>query len=68
MKQIICEMCDGTEFKKENGEFVCCGCGTHYSVEEAKKLMVEIGNDVVGNSSNGNQVENLLNLARSSFE
>ena len=41
MKKIICEMCDGSEFLKEDGMFVCQGCGMKYSVEEAKKMMVE---------------------------
>ena len=43
MKKIICEMCEGTEFVKENGMFVCQECGMKYSVEEAKKLMREVG-------------------------
>lgn len=42
MKQIVCEMCGSTELKKEDGEYICQACGTKYSVEEAKKLMVEI--------------------------
>ena len=41
MKQIVCEMCEGTDFVKDEGVFVCQSCGTKYSVEEAKKLMVE---------------------------
>ena len=43
MKKIVCEMCEGTEFVKENGAFVCQECGMKYSVEEAKKLMREVG-------------------------
>lgn len=46
MKKIICEMCEGTEFVKENGTFVCQECGMKYSVEEAKKLMREVGGNV----------------------
>ena len=41
MKQMKCEMCESTELMKEDGFFVCQGCGCKYSVEEAKKLMVE---------------------------
>lgn len=39
MKRIVCEMCEGTEFVKENGFFVCQMCGTKYSLDEAKKMM-----------------------------
>ena len=41
MKKIVCEMCEGSEFLKQDGMFVCQGCGMKYSVEEAKKIMVE---------------------------
>ena len=41
MKKIICEMCDSSEFLKQDGMFVCQGCGMKYSAEEAKKMMVE---------------------------
>ena len=42
MKKIVCEMCEGTEFAKVDGMFVCQNCGTKYSPEEAKSLMVEV--------------------------
>lgn len=41
MNAIICEMCNGNDFVKQDGMFVCQSCGTKYTVEEAKKLMVE---------------------------
>ena len=41
MKRLICEMCGGSELVKQEGVFVCQNCGTKYSVEEAKKMMVE---------------------------
>ena len=41
MKQLTCEMCGSTDMLKEDGVFVCQSCGTKYSVEEAKKLMIE---------------------------
>lgn len=37
MKQLICEMCGGSDLIKQEGVFVCQSCGTKYSVEEAKK-------------------------------
>ena len=50
MKRIACEMCGGTDLIKENGVFVCQSCGTKYSVEEAKKLMIEGTVDVSGST------------------
>ena len=41
MKQLTCEMCGSTDLMKQDGVFVCQTCGTKYSVEEAKKMMVE---------------------------
>ncbi len=41
MKQLTCEMCGSTDMVKQDGMFVCQSCGTKYSVEEAKKMMVE---------------------------
>lgn len=34
-------MCGSTDMLKQDGVFVCQNCGTKYSVEEAKKLMIE---------------------------
>lgn len=41
MKRLTCELCGSNEFVKEDGLFVCQACGTKYSTEEAKKLMIE---------------------------
>ena len=48
MKQLTCEMCGSTELVKDGGFFVCQTCGTKYSVEEAKKMMIEGTVDVQG--------------------
>lgn len=66
MKQLICEMCGSTELLKQEGVFVCQTCGTKYTVEEAKKMMVEVAGSVA--VKNAAQLENLLNLAHSSFD
>lgn len=34
-------MCGNTDLLKNDGVFICQSCGTKYSVEEAKKMMVE---------------------------
>lgn len=41
MKRLTCEMCGSTDLVKQEGVFVCQSCGCKYSVEEAKKMMVE---------------------------
>lgn len=41
MKQLVCEMCGSTDIIKEEGVFICQYCGCKYSVEEARKMMVE---------------------------
>lgn len=66
MKQLVCEMCGSADLMKQNGVFVCQTCGTKYSVEEAKKMMVEVTGTV--RVTNAAQLENLINLAKSSIE
>jgi hypothetical protein len=41
MKKLVCEMCGGADLVKQDGVFVCQNCGTKYSVEEARKMMME---------------------------
>ena len=42
MKAMVCEMCGSQDLVKQDGMFVCQNCGTKYSVEEAKKLLLEL--------------------------
>lgn len=66
MKQLTCEMCGGTDLIKQDGVFVCQSCGTKYSVEEAKKMMVEGTVEVTGTVKVDNSaiVDNLYIAAR----
>lgn len=67
VKTLVCEMCDSTDLVKQDGVFVCQKCGTKYSVEEAKKMMVERKVDVSGSTvkvDNTVKVSNLYTLAR----
>ena len=48
MKQLTCEMCGSVDLVKDGGYFVCQFCKTKYSVEEAKKMMIEGTVDVQG--------------------
>ncbi len=67
MKQLICEMCGGTDLVKQDGTFVCQTCGAKYSVEEAKKMMIEGTVDVSGSTVKidySTELQNLYELAR----
>lgn len=67
MKRLTCEMCGSTDLIKQNGVFVCQSCGCKYSVEEARKLMIEGKVDVSGSTvkiDKTNEIENLLIVAR----
>ena len=44
MKAIVCEMCNSRDLIKQDGLYVCQSCGTKYTVEEAKKLFVNVEN------------------------
>lgn len=45
MKKMICELCEGSQFVKENDLFVCQSCGTGYTLEAARALMREISDE-----------------------
>ena len=60
MKAIVCEMCNSNDLVKQDGLFICQNCGTKYSVEEARKLLVE-GIVIIDNSE---ELDNLYQLAR----
>lgn len=66
MKALTCEMCGSTNLIKEGGVFVCQSCGTKYSVEEAKKMMVEGTVDVKGTVKvdTSDELKNLYEVAR----
>lgn len=70
MKQLTCEMCGSTDLMKQDGVFVCQTCGCKYSVEEAKKMMVEGTIDVQGTVKVDNSafVEKYLQNARRARE
>ncbi len=71
MKQLICEMCGSTDLIKQDGVFVCQNCNTKYSVEEAKKMMIEGNVDVSGSTVKidvSEKLENLYQLARRAKE
>lgn len=63
-------MCGSTDLIKQDGVFVCQTCGCKYSVEEAKKMMIEGTVDVSGSTvrlDNTSNIENYLKLAENAF-
>lgn len=66
MKALTCEMCGSTNLIKQDGVFVCQSCGTKYSIEEAKKMMVEGTVDVKGTVKVdvSDELKNLYEVAR----
>ncbi len=66
MNALVCEMCGSQDLVKQNGLYVCQHCGTKYTVEEAKKLMIEGTVDIKGTVKvdNSKDIENLYQVAR----
>lgn len=64
MKQLTCEMCGGNDLVKQDGVFVCQHCGTKYSVEEAKKLMIEGPVEIKGDVKVSGVAANLTKAKR----
>ena len=66
MKALQCEMCGSQDLVKDGGVFICQSCGTKYTVEEAKKMMVEGTVDVKGTVKvdTSDELKNLYEIAR----
>lgn len=66
MKRLTCEMCNSIDIVKQEGMYVCQSCGTKYSVEDAKKMMIEGTVDVQGTVKvdSSDELKNLYQLAR----
>lgn len=48
MKALVCEMCASPNLIKKDGMYVCKNCGTRYTVEEAKRMMIDGTVDIQG--------------------
>lgn len=67
MKAIKCELCGGNELIKQDDYFVCQFCGTKYTVEQARKMMIEGLVDVSGSTvkvDNSSFVQKYIENAR----
>lgn len=69
MSKLVCEMCNSNEVVKQDEYFVCQSCGTKYSVEEARRMMIEGVVDVQGTVKvdNSSFVEKYLANARRAY-
>lgn len=69
MKPLTCEMCGSTDLMKQDGAFVCQYCGMKYSVEEAKKMMIEGTVDVQGTVKvdDSSKIENYYIIAENAY-
>lgn len=70
MKAIKCELCGSNDIIKQEGYFVCQYCGTKYSVEEAKKMIIEGTIEVTGEVkiNESSKYENYKKLASRAFK
>ena len=70
MQKLTCEMCGSSDLIKQDGVFVCQSCGVKYTLEEARKMMIEGTVEVKGTVriDNSNTVENYLINARKAKE
>lgn len=63
---MVCELCGSNSFTKEENFFKCDHCNTKYSLEEAKKIMIEgVVKVQIDDSTN---ISNYRKLAKQSFE
>jgi len=70
MKKLTCEMCGSTDLLKQDGVFVCQTCGCKYSVEEARKMMVEGVVEVSGTVKvdDTDKIDGYLELSKNAYE
>lgn len=50
MKALTCDMCGSNDVLKQDGLFICQVCGTKYSVDEARRMMIEGTVDISGST------------------
>lgn len=67
MKTIVCEVCGNSNLAKQDGVFVCQSCGTRYSAEDVKNLLVEIAEESASNAyampDNSAQLSKFVDMA-----
>ena len=70
MKALVCELCGGNRLIKENGYYACENCGTKYSLEEARKMMIEGTVQVAGTVQvdESNKIENYALMSQNAYK
>lgn len=70
MRKLVCEMCGSSDIIKQEGLFVCQTCGLKYTLEEARKMMVEGVVEVTGTVKvdNSAAIDNYLTMAKNALE
>ena len=67
MQELVCKMCGSHDVVNDGDLFVCQSCGTKYTIETARKMMVEGAVDVSGSTvkvDTTEQLQNYYQLAR----
>lgn len=64
MKKLVCELCGSNALTKDGDFFVCDFCRTKYTLDQAKKLMVEGTVEV----DRRRELPNLLTLAKAALD
>lgn len=62
MQPIICEICGSNDIVKQDGVFVCQHCGTKYSADAVRKMVVDGKVDVSGSTVKVDGSDRLKNL------
>ena len=63
---IICDLCGGTRFVKEDNYYICQSCGTRYSLEDAKKMVTS--EPMQGAVKDNSQAVNYMALAGNAYK
>lgn len=73
MKQLTCDLCGSTDLIKNEGVFVCQSCGSKYSVEEARRMVIDGVVEVKGTvtvddtAKNNELISNYLHLSKNAL-
>jgi len=71
MKKVTCEICGSNDLIKKDNFFECQLCGTKYSTEEVKKIVLEGSIDISGSTvriDNSGNIKNYLDIAKNAHK